>query len=65
MRIGWRPRKNPLWEKPFQILLIIRFSLRDSTKKSTMNHIFIHNTIQQHQLNNIHEMNPTMKTLKK
>lgn len=34
-------------------------------QKRAMIHIFIHTTIYQQQLNNIHEMNPTMLILKK
>ena len=63
-RIGRRTGKNPLRGKPFQILLLIRFSLNDLAKESTMIHIFNHTTIPQKQLNNIHEMNPTIPIIK-
>ena len=63
-KIGQRPGQNPLSGKPFQILLLIRLSLNDSTKESTRIHIFSHKPIQQNQLNNIHEMNPTILILK-
>lgn len=48
--IGQRPGKNPLWGKPFQIILPIQLSSNDSKKYSKMIHIFISTTIHEKKL---------------